>query len=366
MKLIELHILQSFPVSCLNRDDVGAPKTATFGGVTRARLSSQCLKRAIREYAQDNLPAARFGGQRTKLIIEPLKKALVAENVGEKEATQLALEIADLLSGLDDKTVDKKKGTPKEGQVPRVGTLIFLSPAEITALAKSVAKLAQDDPKKKIDVKKLVTACKQTPLSDAADIAIFGRMVAKGPDLTLEGAGMFSHALSTHKADNEIDFFSAVDDAKLKEGDAGAGMIGTVEFTSAVYYRYVALNLGMLADDDHLGRMTPDERRAVVDAFIRATLLAVPTARHNAMNAHTRPSYVLGLVKDKGQPLQLINAFEKPVPKSKNNGLMDTSIAALREHHEQLKKTWGIEPSLEVAIPDKPFDEFCKEILSHV
>jgi hypothetical protein len=52
MKLIELHILQSFPVFCLNRDDVGSPKTAAFGGVNRARISSQSLKRAIREYAQ--------------------------------------------------------------------------------------------------------------------------------------------------------------------------------------------------------------------------------------------------------------------------------------------------------------------------
>ena len=77
MKLIELHILQSFPVSCLNRDDVGAPKTATFGGVPRARLCSQCLKRAIREYAQDNLPgrALRWRSAR-KLIVRPLAEAL--------------------------------------------------------------------------------------------------------------------------------------------------------------------------------------------------------------------------------------------------------------------------------------------------
>jgi len=367
MKLIELHILQSFPVSCLNRDDVGAPKTAVFGGVTRARISSQCLKRAIREYAQDNLPAARFGGQRTKLIIEPLKKALVAEKVDEAAAGKLALEMADLLSGLDVKTVDKKKGTAKEGQLPRVGTLIFLSPAEITALAKSVAKLAQEDPEMKLDVKKLVTVCKQTPLSDAADIAIFGRMVAKGPDLTLEGAGMFSHALSTHKADNEIDFFSAVDDAKFKEEDAGAGMIGTVEFTSAVYYRYAALNLGLLADADHLGKLTSDERRMVVDAFIRATLQAVPTARHNAMNAHTRPVYVLGLVKEKDQPLQLVNAFEAAVvPERKGDGFAAASIAKLKAHHEQLKTTWDIKPAVEVAIPDIGLDAFCKELVAHV
>ena len=60
MKLIELHILQSFPVSCLNRDDVGAPKSATFGGVNRARISSQCLKRAIRELALNVADAVRW------------------------------------------------------------------------------------------------------------------------------------------------------------------------------------------------------------------------------------------------------------------------------------------------------------------
>jgi hypothetical protein len=37
MKLIELHILQSFPVSCLSRDDTGAPRMAVFRGVSRAR-----------------------------------------------------------------------------------------------------------------------------------------------------------------------------------------------------------------------------------------------------------------------------------------------------------------------------------------
>ena len=45
---IEFHILQSFPVSCLNRDDVGSPKSAMIGGVNRARVSSQCWKRQVR------------------------------------------------------------------------------------------------------------------------------------------------------------------------------------------------------------------------------------------------------------------------------------------------------------------------------
>lgn len=362
MKLIELHILQSFPVSCLNRDDVGAPKTATFGGVTRARISSQCLKRAIREYAREEYPAARFNGSRSRLIIEPLRHTLEKEGLPSGDAGRLAAQVADELAGLDEKTIDKKTGAPKDGKIPRVGALIFLSPAEITALAKEVSSLVHE--KKKLDPKRLFTVCKNTPLSDAADIAVFGRMVAKGPDLTLEGAAMLSHALSTHKSENDIDFFSAVDDEKQKEEDAGAAHTNILEFTSAVYYRYAGLNLTLLADSDHLGGLSAKERRAVVDAFIHATILAVPTARKNSMNAHTLPSYVLGLVKEKGQPLQLVNAFEKPV--SPKNGLMDTSIEAIKNHHAQLKTTWGIKPELEIAIPDKSLDDFCKEILSHV
>lgn len=362
MKLIELHVLQSFPVSCLNRDEVGAPKTAVFGGVTRARISSQCLKRAIREYAKEEYPAARFGGSRSRLIIEPLRDALLAEKLPTERAQQLAAEVAHELAGLDEKTIDKETGAPKEGKRPRVGTLIFLSPTELTAVAKEVAALTRE--KKKLDSKKLFAICKKTPLSDAADIAIFGRMIAKGPDLTLEGAAMFGHALSTHKADNYIDFFSAVDDEKLKGEDAGAAHTNVLEFTSAVYYRYAALNLGLLADPEHLGKLSPDERREVVDAFLRATILAVPAARKNSMNAHTLPGYVLGLVKDKGQPIQLVNAFEKPV--TSNNGLLDTSVVALKAYHEQLKTIWGTQSVIETAIPDKSLDMFCQEIMAHV
>jgi len=141
-------------------------------------------------------------------------------------------------------------------------------------------------------------------------------------------------------------------------------MMGTLEFTSAVYYRYVGLNLGLLGDGNHLSALPPTERQRVVDAFLRASIMAVPGARKNSMNAHTLPGYVLGLVKDSGQPVQLVNAFEKPMPSK--NGLMDASVAALKQHHLQLKKTWGIRPVAEVAIPDNSMDEFCAEILKHV
>ena len=55
MKHLELHIIQSVPVACLNRDDLNSPKTAIFGGVQQARVSSQSWKRAIREMAEKEL-----------------------------------------------------------------------------------------------------------------------------------------------------------------------------------------------------------------------------------------------------------------------------------------------------------------------
>lgn len=412
MKLIELHILQSFPVSCLNRDDVGAPKTATFGGVTRSRISSQCLKRAIRLQATELQPKL-YAANRSRLFIPEITQLLEQRVPNEAEA--LAKCAAHYLGKLD----------PKDNA--KVKTLMFLSPDEYRRLANMLAELPADDRKElceavtKISPEELEkaeaeegdseetkeeklsskTKAKDKPLTakqftkkvssvlkspikkefgkgfvkDAADIAIFGRMVASDHSLTVEGAGLFSHALSTHKADNDIDFFSAVDDLQPRE-EAGAGMTGTLEFNCATYYRYAALNLdllfyqknedgkptatlGCLADEEH-----KSTRRDIVDAFIRGVMLAVPGARKNSMNAHTLPAYVLGLVKDKGQPLQLINAFEKPVPSK--NGLVEISISCLKAHREQLETTWGIKPVVAVAIPDKPIDQFCEEILSHV
>ena len=219
-------------------------------------------------------------------------------------------------------------------------------------------------------IKSAAAKVQEAKLKDAADIALFGRMVATDHSLTVEGAAMFSHALSTHRADNDIDFYTAVDDLQADdptiedEDRAGSGMMGTLEFTSAVYYRYIGLNLALLGDESHLGALSAGDRRKVVDAFIGAAIVAVPGARKNSMNASTLPGYVLGLVKDKGQPPQMVNAFETAVrPK---NGLMDSSIAALKDHHEQLKKTWAITPTVEVAIPDRPLDEFCAELVSHV
>ena len=173
-------------------------------------------------------------------------------------------------------------------------------------------------------------------------------MVANDHSLTVEAAAMFSHALSTHKADNEIDFFAAVDDLQPKE-ESGAGMTGTLEFNSATYYRFAALNLDMLADAGHLASLTLEERKAVVRTFVEATIKAIPGARKNTMNGNTLPVFVLGVVREKGHPVQLVNAFENPV--RPNQGYATKSVELLKAEYKKLKDTWGVEAVFEKQSP---------------
>ncbi len=366
MRLIELHILQSFPVTCLNRDDVGSPKSAQFGGISRARVSSQCWKRAIRLLAQETDSEA-FAGQRSCLILDPLKKSFIEKGQSERAADLLTNAVAEAFGKIDAKKPNK------------VSTLLYFSPAQLEAVVaatleavtKAEIDLTKEGSKKEEEKKvKELAACASKAAKalsgmtmDAADIAIFGRMVANDSSLTLEGAGMFSHALSTHQVANEVDFFSAVDDLKPEDtSDAGAGHIGTLEFNSACYYRYIGVNWDLLGDADHLGNFTEEQRKKVVAAFIKAAILAVPNARHNSMFGNNPPDHVLGLVRT-GQPLSLVNAFENAVrPK---NGFVKPSNVAMTNQLESLKKTYdGLGIDVEQRLPEKSLKEFIAALLA--
>jgi CRISPR system Cascade subunit CasC len=403
MRHLELHIIQSVPVACLNRDDLNSPKTAIFGGVQRARVSSQSWKRAIREMADKDIDKSnQFKGKRSRLFIEKIRSELQKLDEKDEIANALAVCAGHYLAKLDAK---------QEGKVK---TLVFLSPIEYALFASLLhsldaenkqklvdafsnvdkAKLAKDEdndeegdeeeldvakPKKgekKLSVKqfgKLVAKILSQPIKktfkdtslpkDAADIALFGRMVANDHSLTVEAASMFSHALSTHKVDNEIDFFSAVDDLQPKD-ESGAGMTSTLEFNSATYYRFAGLNLDMLADDGHLGSMSKDERVAVVRTFIEATIKAIPSARKNTMNGNTLPNYVLGIVRENGHPIQLVNAFEHPIRSTL--GYTEKSIELLKSEYAKVKETWGISAKFEKAVPEIGLNELINGMVAHV
>lgn len=350
MKHLELHILQSFPVACLNRDDLNSPKTAIFGGVQRARVSSQSWKRAIREWARDEILPARFKGERSRYIIEPLVEAFKSLGKSQVDALKAGQELA---AALATKDTDQ-----------RTKTLFYATPGELVEFARAYSSATS-----KPALKKAIEALIKKAPQDAADIALFGRMVAADFTANLEGAAMFSHALSTHKVDNEIDFFAAVDDNQPEE-QAGAGMTSTLEFNSATYYRFAALNLDMLADKDHLQALNSNERKEIVRAFIEATLQAVPGARKNSMNAATVPGYVLGVVRNSGHPVQLVNAFEKPVRAYGGKGLFETSLEAMKAEREKLNTTWGLNADKKElfngVIPDMNLADFLDKVCAHV
>jgi CRISPR system Cascade subunit CasC len=367
--MIELHILQSFPVTCLNRDDVGAPKTAYFGGCQRARVSSQSWKRVIRAQAKE-FSASFFSGQRTRYVIRSLKDAFKKKGVDDDKAGSLASITADAVGKLDD---------PEKGNVK---TLLFFSPMEIEAVADTMLsmdyeellekvikdteadkKAQKDKDKASKELKKMASKAAKAlskKVKDAADISLFGRMVADDHSLMVEGAGLFSHALSTHGVSNEIDFFSAVDEEKPEDSE-GAGHIGTLEFSSACYYRYVGLNMDLLKDEAHLGHFNEEERKKVVETFLRASIMAVPEARKNSMFGINPPEHVLGLNRT-GQPLSLVNAFEKPV-RSKD-GYVSQSIEALNAKWTALETTYCLKDHVkkQVEMPEKNLNAFINEL----
>lgn len=311
---IEFHILQSFPVSCLNRDDVGSPKSAMIGGVNRARVSSQCWKRQVR------LAMHEFGiklGIRTKNLQKLLSNALEKAGATEDQCSSCSDMIAQALSN---------------------DILIFISEHEVSKFVDYAKE--KDFDAKKINVKELSKLCKKyvDKNLDALDIALFGRMVAnKEIDMNIEAATSFNHAISTHAVSTDIDYFTALDD--LPTTDLGSAHLGTTEFNSATYYRYVCLDLGVLAknlciEDIHADKDTINK---AIETFVKALLIAVPSARQNTMSAYSTWDYAKVLVRN-GQALQL--SFEKPV-RSKGNGYLEPSIDELKAQIETKQKLLG-------------------------
>ncbi len=326
---IEFHILQSFPVTCLNRDDVGAPKTAVVGGTLRARVSSQCWKRQVR------LALHEMGtviGIRTKLI-----SALIADecrNLGAtpEQAAQCGEAAATYFGKVDDGMND---------------TLMFVTHMEAKAVAQAfanikwtVAKVDKESDKKKSKEEKAEAKKAQVQIEkimkdavnlavDGLDVALFGRMVASAPTMNIEAASSFAHAISTHRVSNEVEFFTALDDNKEEQGSAH---MGSLEFNSATYYRYVSLDLGQLWTNTAGSNMV-----ASVEAFAKALFVAVPAARQTTMSGASPWDFARIIVR-KGQRLQM--SFEKAI-RPENGSILEPSITALTTYLDKHKKLWG-------------------------
>jgi CRISPR system Cascade subunit CasC len=305
---IEFHILQSFPVTCLNRDDVGAPKTAMVGGVQRARVSSQAWKRPIR------MAMHEFGaklGMRTKHVARVVAEACAELGANEEQADSCAESIASWLSK---------------------DTLMFFTHTEARAFAEYAREQAFDAKKlKDKDVHKIARKV-LNPAVDGVDIALFGRMVAQAADLNVEAAASFSHAISTHKVSNEVEFFTALDDLATEPGSAH---MGSLEFNSATYYRYVCVDLGQLWET-LAGQNLPE----AIENFTKALFIAVPSARQATQSGASPWEFAKVLVR-KGQRLQVPFETAVKVKDKDSGGFLQPSIEAMSSYLTRQEKLHG-------------------------
>jgi CRISPR system Cascade subunit CasC len=288
--IIDIHVIQTVPPSCLNRDDTGRPKTALYGGVQRARVSSQAWKKAVRDYFKRDLSEnSDLIGIRTLEYVPLIAQELqTAHGVQAEDADALAKEVV------------------SNAGITKGGALLFISLPQIRALAN----LAANQPEKEADYKK--EAKSLINKDNSIDIALFGRMVADDAALNSDASCQVAHAISVDQVENEFDFFTAIDEVKERDenqSSAGAGMLGTVEFNSSTLYRYATIYADLLVKE-----LSGDVATAklAVQEFLKGFVLSMPTGKSNTFGNSTPPTAVYVAVRN-DQPVNLVNAFEQPI-----------------------------------------------------
>jgi len=341
---IEIHLLQSFPPANLNRDDTNTPKDCEFGGVRRARISSQCFKRAVRLHPDFSLLTGVAPADRTRRLAGSIQDRLAAANKPEDEAAMVARAFTEvLLGGLDEKDPEKSK-VLFYISLHEKETIVSLLTADWEAALKDSKTVGEKKDKKKSkgDVKPFANLIKDfhkqfSNRTSAPDVAMFGRMLAEDPELNLDAACQVAHAISTHAVNMETDFFTAVDDLQ-PDSTAGSAMMSLTSFNSATYYRYAVIDWAQLVKN-----LDGDQSLALktVRAFLRASVKAIPTGKQNSFAAQTPPGFVLAVVRDDGQAWSLANAFEKPLMARNGSGFLDGSARAMVHQWQRLNRVYG-------------------------
>lgn len=343
--LIEIHALQNFAPSNLNRDDTGAPKDAFFGGTRRARVSSQCDKRAIRQYFEQKMKEGVFSADELAVRTKRVYQAIADRLNGKRDQMEALAKAEIALSYVKLKAAEGGK----------TQYLLFLGQREITALADTIHECwdqivaAVEDTSEKAKTKTKKAAASSAPKEiqeriesifnggKAVDVALFGRMLADMPKKNQNAACQVAHAISTHAVEREFDFYTAVDDLK-PEDTAGADMMGTVEFNSACYYRYAVVDWEKLVEN-----LQGDTDLAAkgLRAFLQGFVEAEPTGKQNTFAAHNPTEFVAISVRRNTAPRNLANAFETAIRVKRDESLTRKSAEALATKARELQAAYG-------------------------
>jgi CRISPR system Cascade subunit CasC len=343
--LIEIHVLQNFAPSNLNRDDTGSPKDALFGGTRRARISSQCLKRAVRQNFIQKKADGLFQADELAIRTKRLYKAIADRLAGQHEEAEVLAKTVIALSYV-------KLNAGKGGKTQY---LLYLGQKEIDALAEAIHQYWEkivptvEDAKEKGKSRSKKATAGEAPQEirakidsifnggKAVDLALFGRMLADMPEKNQNAACQVAHALSTHSVEREFDYYTAVDDLKPQDS-TGADMMGTVEFNSACFYRYAVVDWEKLVEN-----LQNDEQLAKkgLRAFLEGFVVAEPTGKQNTFAAHNPPEFVAVSVRENAAPRNLANAFETAVRVGKGESVTEVSAEKLMEKAKKLNTAYA-------------------------
>jgi len=318
-EFIQLHILTSYPPANLNRDDLGRPKTAVFGGKNRLRISSQSLKRAWRQSSVFESAVGEHKGWRTRSMAKVwVLDALLAAGIDEKKAKEAAKTVAEVFGKHDDEDEGKTK------------QLAHVSPEEKAAIDNLVEEIKAGKKLDDEDLKKALLSHHQK----ATDIALFGRMLASDPAFNVEAATQVAHALSVHPVTIEDDFFTAVDDLNTRQEDLGAGHMGETEFAAGVFYLYVCIDRDRLVKN-----LQNDEELAgrALRGLTEAILTVAPSGKQNSFASRAYASYAL-IERGDRQPRSLSVAFLAGL---KEGDYVGQAIEKLEEQEKKFDKAYG-------------------------
>lgn len=345
--IIELHAIQSFAPANLNRDDQGAPKDCTFGGVPRARVSSQSWKRAMR-VAFREAPETIETGTRTKRAhraivdrITQLDAGIAPEVAGHRAAVLLEAKPLGLSLKVDAEDRSVKTGQLiffRSADLDTFASLAVEHGEELDGLSSSLStEKAKDKPALSKEVAAVVRAAMTSP-GAALDIALFGRLVAELPEANVDAACQVAHAVGTHRVAYEGDYYTAVDDLKPEDNE-GADMIGEIQFNASCFYRYSAIDVDQLAHN--LGSAAePEHVTGAVAAFARAFVTTAPTGKQTTFAARNLPTAVLA-VRRRAGAANLINAFVAPVQPGTGDGIPAASVARMLAEFATLERMYG-------------------------
>lgn len=342
-RFIQLHVLTSYPPANLNRDDTGRPKTALMGDALRLRVSSQSLKRAWRTSDIFETALAGHIGTRTKRKGRDIFEKLRQAGVAEKAAREWARTIAGCFGKLKEAKSKKKADATEDASQSTASADAQWADLEIE-------QLAHFSPEEEAAIDALVQTCSargSAPSDDelkllmkprtAADIAMFGRMLASSTAFNMEAAVQVAHAITVHRAAVEDDYFTAVDDLNDGREDVGAGHLGERGYGAGVFYLYLCINRELLVEN--LGGDAALANKALA-ALIEAVAKVSPTGMQNSFGSRAYASYMLAEKGDE-QPRTLAQAFVKPVQPFGDKGMIELAVTALEKRREHFNSVYG-------------------------